>query len=218
MPTSYKQMLEAAHAAVPAISAADAAALVEKQGALIVDVRDGTEVAASGKAKGAVAVARGSLESRADPNSPEPQPGIPQGPPRYPLLRRRRPRCACRQDPEGHGLHRRPQPRRIQGLGGRRRRDRTSVSAATSNTRLHARARTSRRHNPPRPVRRPTVRRTRRRLLPRQVRLMTAPRSGYGPAAAPASSPLTRRCRPPSAAMPNPSTCPPTRAAIGPYR
>ena len=36
MPTSYKQMLEAAHAAVPAITAADAVALVEKQGALIV--------------------------------------------------------------------------------------------------------------------------------------------------------------------------------------
>src|SRR5258707_10429795 len=76
MPTSYKQMLEAAHAAVPAITAADAAALVEKQGALIVDVRDGTEVAASGKAKGAVAVARGSLESRADPDSPNHNPAF----------------------------------------------------------------------------------------------------------------------------------------------
>ena len=76
MPTSYKQMLEAAHAAVPAITAADAAALVEKQGAIIVDVRDGTEVAASGKAKGAVAVARGSLESRADPDSPNHNPAF----------------------------------------------------------------------------------------------------------------------------------------------
>src|SRR5580692_6379085 len=76
MPTSYKQMLEAAHAAVPAITAADAAALVEKQGALIVDVRDGTEVAPSGKAKGAVAVARGSLESRADPESPNHNPAF----------------------------------------------------------------------------------------------------------------------------------------------
>jgi len=76
MPTSYKQMLEAAHAAVPAITAADAAALVEKQGALIVDVRDGTEVAASGKAKGAVAVARGSLEARADPDSPNHNPAF----------------------------------------------------------------------------------------------------------------------------------------------
>ena len=77
MPTSYKQMLEAAHAAVPAISAADAAALVEKQGALIVDVRDGTEVAASGKAKGAIAVARGSLEySPPTPNSPNHNPAF----------------------------------------------------------------------------------------------------------------------------------------------
>ena len=46
---------------------AEAAGLVEKSGALIVDVRDGTEVAASGKVKGAVAVPRGSLKSRADP-------------------------------------------------------------------------------------------------------------------------------------------------------
>src|SRR3984957_16636121 len=76
MPTTYKEMLAAAHAAVPAISAADAASLVEKSGALIVDVRDGTEVAASGKAKGAVAVARGSLESRADPGSPNHNPAF----------------------------------------------------------------------------------------------------------------------------------------------
>ena len=70
MATTYKDMLAAAHAAVPAISATDAAALVEKGGALIVDVRDGTEVAATGKIKGAVAIPRGSLESRADPDSP----------------------------------------------------------------------------------------------------------------------------------------------------
>ena len=43
---------------------------------LIVDVRDGTEVAASGKAKGAIAVARGSLESRADPESPNHNPAF----------------------------------------------------------------------------------------------------------------------------------------------
>ena len=70
MATSYKQMLEAAHATVPKITAADAARL-QAQGALIVDVRDGTEVAATGKAKGAVAVPRGSLESRADAETAE---------------------------------------------------------------------------------------------------------------------------------------------------
>jgi rhodanese-related sulfurtransferase len=69
MPTTYKEMLAAAHAAVPAITPAEAAALVERTDAMIVDVRDGTEVAASGKAKGALAVPRGSLESRADPDS-----------------------------------------------------------------------------------------------------------------------------------------------------
>ena len=69
MPTTLKDMLEAAHAAVPKIAAADAAKLVETANALLVDIRDGTEVAASGKAKGAVAVPRGSLESRADPDS-----------------------------------------------------------------------------------------------------------------------------------------------------
>lgn len=74
MVATYKEMLAAAHAAVPKVTAAEAASLVEQAGALIVDVRDGTEVAASGKAKGAVAVARGSLESRADPDSPNHNP------------------------------------------------------------------------------------------------------------------------------------------------
>ena len=69
MATTYKELLAAAHAAVPKITATEAAGLVDQAGALIVDVRDGTEVAASGKAKGAVAVPRGSLESRADPES-----------------------------------------------------------------------------------------------------------------------------------------------------
>src|SRR5579871_4360830 len=76
MPATYKDLLAAAHAVVPAISAADAAKLVEQQGAVIVDVRDGTEVAASGKAKGAVAIPRGSLESRADPDASSYNPAL----------------------------------------------------------------------------------------------------------------------------------------------
>ena len=76
MPTTYKDMLAAAHAAIPKITAADAARLVDHAGAVIVDVRDGTEVAASGKAKGAIAVPRGSLESRADPESPNHNPAL----------------------------------------------------------------------------------------------------------------------------------------------
>ena len=70
MAITYRDMVAAANAVVPAVTAGDAAKLVEQQGAVLVDVRDGTEVQASGKAKGALAIPRGSLESRADPESP----------------------------------------------------------------------------------------------------------------------------------------------------
>src|SRR6478752_108964 len=76
MAITYKDMMAAAHAVVPAVTPAEAASLVANAGALIVDVRDGTEVASSGKAKGAVAVPRGSLESRADPESPNHNPAF----------------------------------------------------------------------------------------------------------------------------------------------
>jgi rhodanese-related sulfurtransferase len=69
MATSVNDMLAAARAVVPAITPAEAMELVRSKDALLVDVRDGTEVAASGKAKGAVAVSRGLLEFRADPSS-----------------------------------------------------------------------------------------------------------------------------------------------------
>jgi rhodanese-related sulfurtransferase len=76
MAITYQDMLAAARAVVPAVTPAEAANLVEHADALIVDVRDGTEVAASGKAKGALAVPRGSLESRADPESPNHNPAF----------------------------------------------------------------------------------------------------------------------------------------------
>ena len=70
MPTSSKDLLAAANAAVPKISAADAQALIDKGDALVVDVRDGTEVAQTGKVAGAVHVSRGLLEFKADPEAP----------------------------------------------------------------------------------------------------------------------------------------------------
>ena len=70
MPTTVKDMLAAARAAVPAITPAEAADLVKTADALIVDVRDGTEVAASGKVKGAKAISRGLLEFKADADLP----------------------------------------------------------------------------------------------------------------------------------------------------
>jgi len=70
MATSVKQMLEAAHAAVPKITPAQARDMIAKGNTLVVDVRDGPEVAASGKVAGAVHVSRGMLEFRADPDLP----------------------------------------------------------------------------------------------------------------------------------------------------
>lgn len=70
MPTSVKEMLANANAAVPRISREEAAALMAKGDALVVDVRDTPEVQASGKVAGAKHVSRGMLEFRADPDSP----------------------------------------------------------------------------------------------------------------------------------------------------
>jgi rhodanese-related sulfurtransferase len=70
MATSVKQMLEAANAAVPRITPAQARDMMAKGNALVVDVRDAPEVAQSGKVAGAVHVSRGMLEFRADPELP----------------------------------------------------------------------------------------------------------------------------------------------------
>jgi rhodanese-related sulfurtransferase len=69
MPTSVKQLLAAANEAVPRISADEARKLVAESDALLVDVRDGAEVAKTGKLKGAVHISRGMLEFRADPDT-----------------------------------------------------------------------------------------------------------------------------------------------------
>jgi rhodanese-related sulfurtransferase len=70
MPTSVKEMLAAANAAVPRIGREEAAALMAGGDVLVVDVRDAPELLASGKVAGAVHVSRGMLEFRADPESP----------------------------------------------------------------------------------------------------------------------------------------------------
>ena len=70
MTTSVKQMMEAANAAVPKITPAQARDLISKGNTLVVDVRDAPEVEKSGKIAGAVNVSRGMLEFRADPESP----------------------------------------------------------------------------------------------------------------------------------------------------
>ena len=70
MGPSIMEQVKAAKAAVPEISVDDAAALLGASGVLFVDVRDGDEVAKTGKAAGALNVSRGMLEFRADETSP----------------------------------------------------------------------------------------------------------------------------------------------------
>lgn len=70
MPKTLKEMMDAANAEVPRVSPAQAKEMIAKGNTLVVDLRDGTEVAATGKVAGAVNHSRGVLEFRADPASP----------------------------------------------------------------------------------------------------------------------------------------------------
>ena len=76
MATTVRQMMEAANAAVPRITPAQARDMMAKGNALVVDVRDASEVAQSGKVAGAVHVSRGMLEFRADPEVPSHDPAF----------------------------------------------------------------------------------------------------------------------------------------------
>ena len=79
MATSVKQMMEAANAAVPRITPAEAREMIAKGNTLVVDVRDAPEVEKSGKAAGAVHVSRGMLEFRADSESQYHNPAFDKG-------------------------------------------------------------------------------------------------------------------------------------------
>jgi rhodanese-related sulfurtransferase len=70
MATSVKQMMDAANAAVPRITPAQAKEMIAGNNTLVIDVRDAPEVAKSGKVAGAINVSRGMLEFRADPETP----------------------------------------------------------------------------------------------------------------------------------------------------
>ena len=67
---SIMDKVKAAREAVPAIGVDEVREMRGRADVLIVDVRDGTEVAQSGKVPGAVNVSRGMLEFKADPASP----------------------------------------------------------------------------------------------------------------------------------------------------
>jgi len=67
MPSSIREMLAEANAAVPRLNPAEVRDMIGKGNVLIVDVRDAPELAAGGKLKGAVNASRGMAEIRADP-------------------------------------------------------------------------------------------------------------------------------------------------------
>ena len=76
MAKGVKELMAAAESEVPRISPVEAREMIAEGGAVIVDVRDAPEVAASGKARGAVHIARGMLEFRADPELPSHHPEL----------------------------------------------------------------------------------------------------------------------------------------------
>lgn len=69
MGKSVKDLVAAANAVVPKITADEARAKIDA-GALVVDVRDAAEVEQTGKVAGAVHIPRGMVEFRADPDTP----------------------------------------------------------------------------------------------------------------------------------------------------
>jgi rhodanese-related sulfurtransferase len=67
---SSKDIVKAALAVVPAISAEEAMSLVDSPDYVFVDLRDGTEQAKTGMIPGAIASSRGMMEFHIDPESP----------------------------------------------------------------------------------------------------------------------------------------------------
>jgi rhodanese-related sulfurtransferase len=73
---SYKDMIAAADALVPRVSPDEAKEMIANGNVLVVDIRDGLEIQQTGKLCCAVHIARGSLESRADPTAPTHNPAF----------------------------------------------------------------------------------------------------------------------------------------------
>lgn len=70
MPKSVKEMMAHANKLVERVSVQQARALVAEDNAIVVDIRDGTEVNRDGKAKGALHISRSMLEFHADSEMP----------------------------------------------------------------------------------------------------------------------------------------------------
>ena len=131
MPTTAKQLVEAANAAVPKISGKEAQEMVAK-GAVLIDIRDSAELTATGKAAGALHIPRGSLEFKADPTSPTAEKSLSTDKTVILHCAVRRTRGARGQAAQGYGLREGLQPRRLQGLGRGRRQGREVIREGRS--------------------------------------------------------------------------------------
>ena len=75
MPVSSTDLVAAANAVVPRVTGEQARQMVA-DGAVLLDIRDSTELADTGKAVGSLHIPRGSLEFKADPASPSYEPKL----------------------------------------------------------------------------------------------------------------------------------------------
>jgi rhodanese-related sulfurtransferase len=75
----YRQLLDEANAEIEAIAAEDAAALLDDENTVFIDLRDPRELERDGKIPGARHVTRGMLEFWIDPESPYHKPFFASG-------------------------------------------------------------------------------------------------------------------------------------------
>jgi rhodanese-related sulfurtransferase len=76
MPTTVKELMESANAAAPRLPPAEVRKLIDQGHVVLVDVRDASEIKATGKLRGAVHIPRGMLEFRADRDLPSHEPAF----------------------------------------------------------------------------------------------------------------------------------------------
>ena len=79
MPLSLKQLIAEANDAVPRIAPADAKTMLDRGEAVVVDVREPNEVAATGRIPGSLNIPRGLLEFKADRDAAAPERALLEG-------------------------------------------------------------------------------------------------------------------------------------------
>ena len=74
MPQSLKALVAEANRVVPSIAPAEVKAMLDRGEAVVVDVREPNEVAATGRIPGSVNIPRGLIEFKADAEAGSPEP------------------------------------------------------------------------------------------------------------------------------------------------